>query len=375
MQLLAQIGISLALTAATFVGAYKFLPLAWLEPAPSFGTSITTIAGSDTLSSSRTVINNNFSALNVGKFELSDWYATTSARHLTTLATLATIGTITTGVWNGTPVTTPYGGTGSTTLSTGQVLIGNGTGNIGVVSGYGTSGMFLTSNGSGVAPSWTSSAIDQTISYNFTGASFGVKNLVASSTIIINNGGSGLSLSFPTSNALGVLVNNGSGTLSFTNPPKYTGASNTNFGTANAYASTTIANIPASFMTASSTIEVTGDDNCSHSSGALSCTFYLRTGTGVTLASYSHGTGSSGNNNADANFRFKVILDNSLSSQLSTANAMGVDSNGVFVSNTYSTDFTSSVNMANAFSLVLVALGPDAATTPTVYHYNVVVTQ
>ncbi len=377
MGLLAQIAISLAIAAATFVGSYKYLPLDWLENGsvePRLGSTITTISGSDTLSSSRTTINNNFANLNTDKLEISTWYASTS------MTQLVKVGTLTTGTWNATTIGVPYGGTGSTTLSFGQVLIGNSAGNIGVVSGYGTSGQFLTSNGTGAAPTWQSSAIDQTQAYlwsgnhNFTANTY-IKTLLASSTIQISNGGTGISLVFPTSNSIGAFVNNGSGTVGFTNPPRYTGASNTNFGTANAYASTTIANIPASFMTASSTIEVIGDDNCSHTSGALSCTFYLRTGTGVTLASYSHGTGSSGNNNADATFRFKVIMDNSVAAQLSTASAFGVDNSGVFVSSSYSTDFTSSVNMANAFSLVLVAQGPDAATTPTVYHYNVVVTQ
>ncbi|MGJ0531820.1 beta strand repeat-containing protein [Methylocystis sp.] len=50
--------------------------------------------------------------------------ATTTLPMLTTLANLASIGTITNGIWNGTTIGTPYGGTGSTTLS--GILKGNG---------------------------------------------------------------------------------------------------------------------------------------------------------------------------------------------------------------------------------------------------------
>lgn len=164
MSILKNILISVVASLLVFAGAYKYLPLDWLETAgDTFGTSITTILSTDTLSASRTTINNNFSALNTGKFELSDWYATTSATQL------VKVGTLTTGVWNATTITVPFGGTGSTTLSSGQVLIGNGTGNIGVVSSYGNSGQFLTSNGTGIAPTWQSASVDQTQNYTWTG--------------------------------------------------------------------------------------------------------------------------------------------------------------------------------------------------------------
>src|SRR3990167_9053146 len=75
------------------------------------GATITTIAGTDTLSNSRGTINTNFTNLNTDKIEV----ATTSLGNLTTAANLISIGTITTGVWNGTAVTVAFGGTGSTT--------------------------------------------------------------------------------------------------------------------------------------------------------------------------------------------------------------------------------------------------------------------
>lgn len=369
MKIIINIILSVVISLSTFVGAYKYLPLNWLETAQQshiFGSTITTINGGDTLSSSRSVINTNFSNLNTDKIEATQ----TTLNSLTSASSLATVGTITSGVWSGTAILPAKGGTGSTTLSSNQILLGNGTGNIGIVSGWGASGQFLTSNGGGAAPTWQTSAVDQTANYNWTGTSL-FKTLVASSTIQINNGGTGVSYVFPTSQggAQTGIVNDGSGNLSWSGPPRYTYGTNTNFGTANAYATSTALNIPAGFITSSSTITVSGADNCSHSSGAASCTFYLRTGMGVTLASFSHSTGSSGNNNADINFSFKTVMVNSVSSQVTLCQAFGLDNSSVPIMPDCSTDSSSAINMANAFSLVLVAQSPDSATTPTVYHF------
>lgn len=177
------------------------------------GATVTTINATDTLSNSRSVINTNFSNINT---DLEATIATTSMAGLTSAANLATIGTITTGTWNADVLTATYGGTGSSTLASNNVLLGNGTGNIGIVSGHGSSGQFLTSNGAGSAPTWTTSAIDQTASYNFTGTTFRVKNLHASSTsanpLVLN----GVSWVWPSSDTASssVLVSDGSGNLS-----------------------------------------------------------------------------------------------------------------------------------------------------------------
>ena len=151
-------------------GAYKYIPLSWYEgnTKPIFGSVLTTIQGTDTLSSSRTTINNNFTSLNNGKIENS----TTSVASITTLPNLVSIGTITTGVWSGTALTWAKGGNASTTLSINQVLLGDTTTGFKVVSGYGTTGQFLTSTGSGTAPTWQTSAIDQTANYNWTGSHY-----------------------------------------------------------------------------------------------------------------------------------------------------------------------------------------------------------
>lgn len=165
MNILITVAISAAATLASIFGVYNYFPLNYLETnlEQRLGATITTIAGTDTLSSSRAVINTNFSNLNTGKFELSDWYATSSATQI------SKIGTLTTGTWNANTIGVAYGGTGSTTLSQYQVLLGNGTGNVSVVNGLGTSGQLLTSNGAGANPSWGSPAVDTGIAYTWTG--------------------------------------------------------------------------------------------------------------------------------------------------------------------------------------------------------------
>ena len=166
--------ISGVIALSSIFGAYKYVPLSWYETAQplKYGATITTIQGTDTISSSRTTINDNFTNLNNGKIEVGSTSiaAITTLGGLTSASALATIGTITSGIWNGTAVTVPYGGTGSTTLSSNQVLLGNGTGNVSVVSGYGASGQFLTSNGVSTAPTWTTSSIDQAGTYSWTGS-------------------------------------------------------------------------------------------------------------------------------------------------------------------------------------------------------------
>ena len=70
------------LSGLIWIGMYLWFPVSMFD-SHKLGSTITTIAGSDTLSNSRSTINTNFSNLNTDKFELSDWYATTTANHLT----------------------------------------------------------------------------------------------------------------------------------------------------------------------------------------------------------------------------------------------------------------------------------------------------
>ena len=82
---------------------------------------------------------------------------------VTTLSSLSSIGTITSGVWNGTGITVPYGGTGAASFTSKGILYGNGTGAIQVTVAAGTgdsntSNQILTVDGNNI-PIWTA-AID-----------------------------------------------------------------------------------------------------------------------------------------------------------------------------------------------------------------------
>ena len=136
-----------------------------LEENELLGSSITTIQGSDTLKASRTVINDNFTALNEGKIEIS----TTTLPNITDLENLETVGTITSGIWNATPIDPLYGGTGTTTPTSNQVLLGDGSSGIKVVNGFGSSGQVLESQGDGLPPIWQSGTVDESLAYDWTG--------------------------------------------------------------------------------------------------------------------------------------------------------------------------------------------------------------
>jgi len=67
-----------------------------------------------------------------------------------------TLGTISTGIWNATPVTVSYGGTGNTVLTNYAVLCGGGSAPVQTVGSLGTAGQVLTSQGGAALPIWTS---------------------------------------------------------------------------------------------------------------------------------------------------------------------------------------------------------------------------
>jgi len=67
-------------------------------------------------------------------------------------SSLTSVGTIATGVWNGTAVTVAYGGTGASTFTSNGIIYGNGTGAL-QATAAGTNGYFLYSNSG--TPAWT----------------------------------------------------------------------------------------------------------------------------------------------------------------------------------------------------------------------------
>jgi len=157
--------ISSIITVAVLVTGFLNMPAEWIGFGDNFGTSVTTISGTDTMSDFPTTYNANLSALNAGKMEIS----TTTLPLITTLTGLTTTGTIGTGVWEGTPIGVGYNGTGTTSPTQYLTMLGNGALGLTHASSTGTSGQFLTSGGAGAYPSWQSSSVTQSDSFNWTG--------------------------------------------------------------------------------------------------------------------------------------------------------------------------------------------------------------
>ena len=80
-------------------------------------------------------------------------------------ANITTVGTIGTGVWQGTDVAVGFGGTGKSTFTAYSVICAGttATGAFQNVSGLGTSGQLLTSNGAGALPTWQTNAASGTV--------------------------------------------------------------------------------------------------------------------------------------------------------------------------------------------------------------------
>ena len=170
--------ISTVVSALVMFVLYNFAPLQYfaIENIQNLGATITTINGSDTISSSRSVINANFANLNASKAEISDVSGTT------TLSSLSSVGTITTGTWNATRIGVPYGGTGWATIASGTIMYGKGTGSIGTTTA-GSDGQVLTLVGG--TPNWQSGGVNQALDYTWTGFhnfSYGLFATRASST-------------------------------------------------------------------------------------------------------------------------------------------------------------------------------------------------
>src|SRR3990167_2652638 len=219
MGLLTNIFITAVTVLATAFGIFNYVPVSWFEVLTSekkLGVTITTIAGTDTIKDSRATINTNFSNLNTGKIEVgtTSVASITTLGGLTTASSLATVGTITSGTWNGSGIEVARQGTGTTSPSLYQVLLGNGANGITVASSTGTTGQFLTSNGGGAYPSWQTSAVDQGINYTWTGnhtfngATTTLKTTSGTTTVIIDtrtsNTDSALNFTENGSNSVGV---------------------------------------------------------------------------------------------------------------------------------------------------------------------------
>lgn len=215
-----------ALTAITIISGALFyfanymsfgdLALFTIRKPVSYGNvSLTDLQDSDTMSDFPTLYNANNLILNNGKIDVS----TTTLPLLTTLLNLTSVGTITTGTWHGTLLESAYGGTASSSLALNQVLLGNAASGFKVVSGYGTAGQFLTSNGSGNVPYWSTGALDYSDDYTWTGAMYltGSTTIAASNLTTATLNLNGINYAFPSSQTSSstILATNGAGTLAW----------------------------------------------------------------------------------------------------------------------------------------------------------------
>jgi len=138
----------------------------FVKSAQKLGTVATTdVQSTDLLTAWPTLYNANLALLNNGKVDV----ASTTWPQLTTATGLTTVGTIGTGVWQGTAVGVAYGGTGTSSPTQYMTILGDGALGLTHASGTGTTGQFLTSNGAGAYPSWQTSTINQTDTYYWSG--------------------------------------------------------------------------------------------------------------------------------------------------------------------------------------------------------------
>jgi hypothetical protein len=145
---------SVATSIVTFALIWFIVPTSVIDGVGAF----TELAGTENLSDFPTTYN-----ANLGKtIEIG----TTSVASITTLGNLASVGTITSGTWQGTAIDVARQGTGTTSPSSNYVILGNGASGFKVVNTLGTSGQSLVSNGAGSAPSWQTVSFDESASFN-----------------------------------------------------------------------------------------------------------------------------------------------------------------------------------------------------------------
>ena len=91
-----------------------------------------------------------------------------SQPNITTLGSLVSISTITTGVWNGTTIAAPNGGTGQTTYANGDILYASGTTTLSKLP-IGTANQVLATNAGVTAPEWQNNTTFYTLLADATG--------------------------------------------------------------------------------------------------------------------------------------------------------------------------------------------------------------
>jgi len=161
-----------------------------------------------------------------------------------------------------------------------------------------------------------------------------------------------------------VLTEDGTGNVSFSpaTVPRYTYATTTLISAVNGYATSSPIVIPASFVTASSSITVKGTLSCNNNGSATggNCTYYIRDASGNTLVnSDALPTTDSISGTGVGNFTATIYLNNSVSSQISQMICSYIEvPNSSFSNFQYdlcnANQNTTSLNWANAFNLYVV---------------------
>jgi len=172
-------GVSGSVATATTTPAIT-LTLGDITPSKVNGNVITTGTGTLTLGAGKTLTASNSITLagvdgktltqnksmtftaadDTGVYTFPTGTKTLVATDVTALSSLATVGTITSGVWNGTDVAVTDGGTGLSATTAYAVLCGGTTSTAALqsIASVGTSGQVLTSNGAGALPTFQTAA-------------------------------------------------------------------------------------------------------------------------------------------------------------------------------------------------------------------------
>jgi hypothetical protein len=116
--------------------------------------TVKTTAGTNTVFAVPASTQATFTCISTASNAAASWYYNAGASAGST--SIITLGTVTTGTWNATAITVPYGGTGATSQTAYAVLCGGttSTGAFQSIASVGASGTVLTSNGAGALPTF-----------------------------------------------------------------------------------------------------------------------------------------------------------------------------------------------------------------------------
>lgn len=180
-----------------------------------------------------------------------------------------------------------------------------------------------------------------------------------------------------------VLSEDGSGNLTFEPGHQiYSAAFIAGSTATNAYATTSLMSLPAGLMTASSTIETSGNFSCIGTSGTA-CDVYLRDGTGATFATFQVASAAGANGSSPkGTFSFKVLPTFTASAQTTIiqTSIVGLDFTGggstaVISGLNTGGSGTSAIALASAFTLNIVIRSEGAAAQASMNNVSAIVRQ